>query len=1744
MLFKDIAFVKTSLRIMYNHMKSRLNKVLTILLIISSGLTWGQSHELSGEWVIQFGGSNKSEATVSQTGEQLVFWIKVKDELLTYTGTIENDSIELSQPTDGNWESAEERECHKQIMAQPELYPNYKSTIKLKVKDNTMEGSYTFTKTISCEEDVVITISEPKTVKLTPVNYCYWISSKRILKAPNNKLELQDTIYKSEQYIKDLVVDEKGNRLYWAEGNHIYSVNQKGKSKLTMTTAKEAVFSPHSLAVDNKNSKLFWIEGDSIMSTPLRNNLRTSIRREPNSPIGLKIDESNEKLYWIAQSNSSIRRSNLDGSEAEDFVTNITATYLDIDEKKKVLYFTTYGEIKKVALNDPGSISDVRTGLNEPKDVFVDSESNRLFWIESGSLTKYIVRSPIRFKKRKDTILAKYSINDLTLGPKGPSSYDEVKIEGSLMLKESVAGKSLLQELIKNDTYYQVLLSEYASQESDFNLTDTRLLLLWGEKFPKRRHRGNNIVFTSSDPKIKYQEYDTWNYRLDDTQRDKYNNYPLWLTKNSGLKARTWDMAWKFVKDSLGQTGLDSIKEMDHMLVLATPTDGVTPGLKSFTMNDAEADWYLKSGNTNASMRFFRKLPNGNEETIQNIYAGDPFFIEVNLSKELPISILDLSFFIDNQPLQMGRINLKASKQRNKKVYRTSSITLQEFSQNGGQLQIGMQGGAQSVCKVGSIFKAAVSNNALFNNGIAPSSSAPLTNPTSSLWHKTLGETIALTNLSIPEDEWERSLRKPIETFTNMDISEPIRSVIDYLKGRRSSNRPHSYSNSCTVMLGDYSAMILLKRYFVQHMTSYSDSLQKKENDAIFRYGFWEMMRPQMSDENFPLGHIEVTDDEVPLRQAFSKNYILEKYSDPKDAERWIKAAKKDGFTKYLNSVERSLAVAKGIDDKEIKKLMELTGFGFKAMIDLVTSDLQKKKYDPESDLDCEVTPHIWEPDYTGRNWVKTMSSTAKHCRANDDLQAAGTDVLLASASLLVFPIGAVGAYGKVAAAVYGAALGSGEIIRDNIKFSDEDRELDFSAGSFALLGTERYAMAKLKVTPTWARMLSYFGGGLGVAGDAFDILKFVGKVDMASAYRKLPGILNDINSKGALDAYQAMSKNNKARFLLLLGEAEELKRLPTDQLSDAQKRLMMAAEQFSEELDVAAKAKKTITQNSDAAVSLSEGLPSNLKDKVPIIKDDALPGSSVRIEYELDTNGFLSKIKLRAGKSATVQHIAEHVPTLTKMKEFEATASRAANLYRKIRHWYRRIFKGDPPLGSKAWESMQEIQKLNAIIDNRLGKLASGIDAVDPQVLTKELQYLTKQLTEHQKTFEKFINNPALGRGFVAADGLEAANSKARVATRNMLDDLADTRIPSNKSVLCAQAKRIKKALAYLDTSNPQFLNDLLDIVVRRSDARTFNQLTKILEGIAQIDNLSPSHFKGIKSFLEATGDMEALGVIFQRATRGGDPDIVRTILGSMGKMAQNEKALGGMASYIKRMGYEVGTVSKLRDLIEKTDAMSFTDDLFEVVHTFRNNDGFHKVLQNLSRNADNGTYIDDLAEFMEGVDELDKFVDLNAFNDIAFKGALGHIFAAKELIKKYNPSQLIFEFRVPNAQFKDFRFIDILVASDDLEDVLKIVEIKEYSKLEGLFKFGIKKQFAKDIFIAHLNGLSLTSGVRWMISKSVLIEGRRAAQLLKLKKEFLKVFDNASLKKKFFCNMSKTEIDAFKAEIQDNFDEIFKFF
>lgn len=162
-------------------------------------------------------------------------------------------------------------------------------------------------------------------------------------------------------------------------------------------------------------------------------------------------------------------------------------------------------------------------------------------------------------------------------------------------------------------------------------------------------------------------------------------------------------------------------------------------------------------------------------------------------------------------------------------------------------------------------------------------------------------------------------------------------------------------------------------------------------------------------------------------------------------------------------------------------------------------------------------------------------------------------------------------------------------------------------------------------------------------------------------------------------------------------------------------------------------------------------GLPPDLQGRVPVHVDPGLAGGAVRVHYDVDADGLVSGIHLRVGAAADAATIGLHADVVRAMERYAGFSGRVRSLLRRIGDFVG--VRGEPAPGTAAFEARLEVQKLPAIINERMSRLQqAGLDAAAQDSLKAEIADLEAQLVRHQRTVDQ-LDFQAAGRGFVAAD-------------------------------------------------------------------------------------------------------------------------------------------------------------------------------------------------------------------------------------------------------------------------------------------------------------------------------------------------------------------------------------------------------
>lgn len=127
--------------------------------------------------------------------------------------------------------------------------------------------------------------------------------------------------------------DEVNGKMYWVDSGMFHKVNGANDylARADIDGSNQeilaSVLGGRDIALDNTNAKIYWADNSAAPTIKRAaldgSSVETIISTGISFVTGLDIDEANEKLYWLDLPSGKIQRSDLDGSNIEDVVTDI-----------------------------------------------------------------------------------------------------------------------------------------------------------------------------------------------------------------------------------------------------------------------------------------------------------------------------------------------------------------------------------------------------------------------------------------------------------------------------------------------------------------------------------------------------------------------------------------------------------------------------------------------------------------------------------------------------------------------------------------------------------------------------------------------------------------------------------------------------------------------------------------------------------------------------------------------------------------------------------------------------------------------------------------------------------------------------------------------------------------------------------------------------------------------------------------------------------------------------------------------------------------------------------------------------------------------------------------------------------------------------------------------------------------------------------------------------------------------------
>ncbi len=230
-----------------------------------------------------------------------------------------------------------------------------------------------------------------------------------------------------------------------------------------------------------------------------------------------------------------------------------------------------------------------------------------------------------------------------------------------------------------------------------------------------------------------------------------------------------------------------------------------------------------------------------------------------------------------------------------------------------------------------------------------------------------------------------------------------------------------------------------------------------------------------------------------------------------------------------------------------------------------------------------------------------------------------------------------------------------------------------------------------------------------------------------------------------------------------------------TKSISDAAETLAKGDKKLLERL-------RRTAGEADLADTISEAMRPGLSGRVgaPITIDGNL-GGSVKVLYELDDTGRTLVTGLRVGPNAKIGDILAHADTIAMLDRYSGVTGRIRQAWDRLRSFAGMGVRTNPfPQGSKAFESWQELDKLQGLIGYRRAQLTELLqkapNATDAQAaLRKEIAFLENEANIHTRVVDALVLEKGSGVVAMETSTKEALESGKRLpdAPHKSADDI-----------------------------------------------------------------------------------------------------------------------------------------------------------------------------------------------------------------------------------------------------------------------------------------------------------------------------------------------------------------------------------
>jgi sugar lactone lactonase YvrE len=184
-----------------------------------------------------------------------------------------------------------------------------------------------------------------------------------------------------------IAVDRAGRYAYWG------GVLDRRMERCDLETGEVVTLlgpvtpNPDRIAIDRVRGKIYWADTTLHPGHPsiLRSDLDgTAVEKivdtEASMALRFAIDSFGEQIYWTNLSDNTVMRSNLDGSNVTEILSNLNVWEISLDDATRKMYLAG-ANIWRANL-DGTQLEEVVNKAGSPKGLTHDPVENKLYWID------------------------------------------------------------------------------------------------------------------------------------------------------------------------------------------------------------------------------------------------------------------------------------------------------------------------------------------------------------------------------------------------------------------------------------------------------------------------------------------------------------------------------------------------------------------------------------------------------------------------------------------------------------------------------------------------------------------------------------------------------------------------------------------------------------------------------------------------------------------------------------------------------------------------------------------------------------------------------------------------------------------------------------------------------------------------------------------------------------------------------------------------------------------------------------------------------------------------------------------------------------------------------------------------------------------------------------------------------------------------------------------------------------------